>query len=148
LASLPPEVDVPLPLRLGFIELPVVGAVPGVAELAAGSPIVDPRPLGAPTFWAKASALENARADAIAVVKSFIAGFLLKTTETNRWPREGSGRWSRKAMEPEGNRGVTGGSTVCSGDKHSRSPGSDRSRKTHKMTAKEAADGYGAAGMP
>ena len=25
----------PLPLRLGFIELPVVGEVPGVAELAA-----------------------------------------------------------------------------------------------------------------
>jgi hypothetical protein len=37
LASLPPEVEVPLPLRLGFIELPVVGEVPGVAELAAGS---------------------------------------------------------------------------------------------------------------
>jgi hypothetical protein len=34
LASLPPEVDVPLPLRLGFIELPVVGEVPGVAEPA------------------------------------------------------------------------------------------------------------------
>jgi hypothetical protein len=48
LASLPPEVDVPLPLGLGFVELPVVGDVPGVAELAAGSPVVDPRPLGAP----------------------------------------------------------------------------------------------------
>jgi hypothetical protein len=72
LASLPPEVDVPLPLRLGFIELPVVGAARGVAELAAGSPIVDPRPLGAPAVCAKASALENARADATAVVKSFI----------------------------------------------------------------------------
>jgi hypothetical protein len=35
LASLPPEVEVPL--RLGFIEFPVVGDVPGVAELAAGS---------------------------------------------------------------------------------------------------------------
>jgi hypothetical protein len=73
LASLPPEVDVPLPLRLGFIELPVVGEVPGVAEPAAGSPVVDPRPLGAPPLCAKASALENARADAIAVVMSFIA---------------------------------------------------------------------------
>jgi hypothetical protein len=49
LASLPPEVDVPLPLRLGFIAFPVVlGEVPGVAELAAGSPVVDPRPLGMP----------------------------------------------------------------------------------------------------
>jgi hypothetical protein len=46
LASLPPDVDVPLPLRLDFIELPVVGDVPGVAELAAGSPEVEPRPLG------------------------------------------------------------------------------------------------------
>ena len=46
LASLPPEVDVPLPLGLGFIELPVVGDVPGAAELAAGSPVVEPRPLG------------------------------------------------------------------------------------------------------
>ena len=32
---------------LGFIEFPVVGDVPGVAELA-GSPVVEPRPLGAP----------------------------------------------------------------------------------------------------
>jgi hypothetical protein len=76
LASLPPEVDVPLPLRLGFIELPVVGAAPGVAELAAGSPVVDPRPFGAPAVCAKASALENARADATAVVKSFITASL------------------------------------------------------------------------
>jgi hypothetical protein len=52
LSSRPPEVDVPLPLRLGFIALPVVGALPGVAELAAGSPLVDPRPLGAPAAWA------------------------------------------------------------------------------------------------
>jgi hypothetical protein len=51
LASLPPDVDVPLPLRLDFIELPVVGDVPGVAELAAGSPEVEPRPLGTP-IWA------------------------------------------------------------------------------------------------
>jgi hypothetical protein len=46
LASLPPDVDVPLPLGFGFIAFPVVGALPGVAELAAGSPVVDPRPLG------------------------------------------------------------------------------------------------------
>jgi hypothetical protein len=48
LASLPPELEVPLPLRLGFTELPVVGAVPGVAELAAGSPLTAPRPLAPP----------------------------------------------------------------------------------------------------
>ena len=46
-ASLPPEVDVPLPLRFGLVKAPLAGAVPGVAELAAGSPVTDPRPLGA-----------------------------------------------------------------------------------------------------
>jgi hypothetical protein len=44
LASLPPELDVPLPLRE---ELPVVvpefDAVDGFAELAAGSPVTEPR---------------------------------------------------------------------------------------------------------
>ena len=40
--------DVPLPLGLALFEDPVVGEVPGVAELAAGSPVVEPRPLGAP----------------------------------------------------------------------------------------------------
>jgi hypothetical protein len=48
LSSLPPDVEVPLPLGFDFIELPVVGAEPGVAELAAGSPVVAPRPLAAP----------------------------------------------------------------------------------------------------
>jgi hypothetical protein len=48
LSSLPPDVEVPLPLGFDFIELPLVGEVPGVAELAAGSPVVAPRPLGAP----------------------------------------------------------------------------------------------------
>jgi hypothetical protein len=48
LASLPPDVDVPLPFRLGFVELPVVGEEPRVEELAAGSTDVEPRPLGAP----------------------------------------------------------------------------------------------------
>ena len=40
----------PLPLGLACIELPVVGDVPGLAELAAGSPVVEPRPLGAPAL--------------------------------------------------------------------------------------------------
>jgi hypothetical protein len=74
LASLPPEVELPLPLRLGFIALPVVGDVPGVAELAAGSPIVEPRPLGAPFwFWAKADAPDNANAVANTIVENFMA---------------------------------------------------------------------------
>jgi hypothetical protein len=54
LASLPPELDVPLPLRE---ELPVVapefGAVEGFAELAAGSPVTEPRPLGPPCACAR-----------------------------------------------------------------------------------------------
>jgi hypothetical protein len=48
LSSLPPDVEVPLPLGLDFIELPVVWEAPGVAELPAGSPVVAPRPLSAP----------------------------------------------------------------------------------------------------
>jgi hypothetical protein len=39
LASLPPDVDVPLLILLGFMELPVVGDVEGFAELDAGSPL-------------------------------------------------------------------------------------------------------------
>jgi hypothetical protein len=51
---------------------PVVplGAVLGVAELAAGSPVVDPRPLGDP-FCAIATVLENIM-KAIAAVLEFI----------------------------------------------------------------------------
>jgi hypothetical protein len=82
LSSLPPDVDVPLPLGLGCIELPVVGEVPGVAELAAGSPVVDPRPLGAPcassipdssALCPKVIVLENAKAASATTVIGFIA---------------------------------------------------------------------------
>ena len=62
----------PLPLRLGAIELPVVGDVPGVAELAAGSPVVEPRPLGAPPC-AYAKVPEAASAAANAIVVNFMA---------------------------------------------------------------------------
>ena len=49
LSSLPPELDVPLPLGLDRVDVPVVGvSARGVAELAAGSPVTAPRPLGAP----------------------------------------------------------------------------------------------------
>jgi hypothetical protein len=71
LASLPPEVEVPLPLVLGFIELPVVGELPGVAELAAGSPVVEPRPVGAP-LCAYAKPAESVQAAAKAMVASFM----------------------------------------------------------------------------
>jgi hypothetical protein len=54
LASLPPELDVSLPVRE---ELPVVapesGVFEGLAELAAGSPVTEPRPLGPPCAWAR-----------------------------------------------------------------------------------------------
>jgi len=77
LASLPPEVDVPLPLGLGFIELPVVGDVPGAAELAAGSPVVEPRPLGTPLCaFAQVAPTSSAtanEADAKDIVVSFMA---------------------------------------------------------------------------
>ncbi|WP_456633674.1 hypothetical protein [Bradyrhizobium sp. USDA 10063] len=73
LSSRPPEVDVPLPLRLGLVALPVVGAEPGVAELAAGSPVVDPRPLGAPPACASASVEHSVTPKANAVRVSFIA---------------------------------------------------------------------------
>ena len=62
----------PLPLRLGFIELPVVGEVPGVAELAAGSPVVDPRPLGTP-FCACAKAPQSVSVAARRIVVNFMA---------------------------------------------------------------------------
>src|ERR1700722_20488435 len=85
LASPPPDVDVPPPLGLAFIELPTVGDVPGVAELAAGSPMVDPRPLGPPLFepvWfepvcANASVLESANTPASAIDENFMIGFLI-----------------------------------------------------------------------
>ncbi|HEX9212837.1 MAG TPA: hypothetical protein VF901_20220 [Bradyrhizobium sp.] len=39
----------PLPLRLGLVAAPVVGcSARGVMELAAGSPVTAPRPLGSP----------------------------------------------------------------------------------------------------
>jgi hypothetical protein len=72
LSSLPPDVEVPLPLGLDFIELPVVGAAPGVAELAAGSPVIAPRPLGPPAC-ASATLLETAKVEATANVASFIS---------------------------------------------------------------------------
>jgi hypothetical protein len=57
LSSLPPEVDVPLPLGFDPVVVPL-GAAAGLAELAAGSPCIDPRPLGAP-FWAIAAVLKS-----------------------------------------------------------------------------------------
>jgi hypothetical protein len=82
LASLPPDVDVPLPLGLAFIELPTVGDVPGVAELAAGSPIIEPLPLGPPLFepaCANASVLDRASMPASVIDESFMIGFLVSS---------------------------------------------------------------------
>jgi hypothetical protein len=54
------------------MELPVVGDEPGLAELAAGSPAVDPAPLGAPPCaYAKEPQSVSAAASAIDV--SFMA---------------------------------------------------------------------------
>jgi len=65
-------VDVPLPLRLGVVELPVVGDELGLADLVAGSPVVDPAPLGAP-LCAYASAPQMAKAAASAIGVSFMS---------------------------------------------------------------------------
>jgi hypothetical protein len=47
LASLPPELDVPLPLREELsVVAPEFGAVEGFAQLATRSPVAEPRPLG------------------------------------------------------------------------------------------------------
>jgi hypothetical protein len=72
LASLPPEVDVPLPLGLEFIELPVVGDALGVAELAAGSPVTEPLPVGVP-FWAYAALPASVSTSATGMVVNFMA---------------------------------------------------------------------------
>jgi len=72
LASLPPELDVPLPLEFDFTALPVVGDDPGVAELAAGSPVTAPRPL-APLDCAKAVPAQSMTAATTAGFINFMA---------------------------------------------------------------------------
>jgi hypothetical protein len=84
LLSRPPEVDVPLLLRLGLVALPVVGAAPGVAELAAGSPVVDPRPLGPPPVCASASVEHSVNPRANAIRFSFIATIFETSMKPNR----------------------------------------------------------------
>ncbi|MBV9459068.1 MAG: hypothetical protein JO141_16315 [Bradyrhizobium sp.] len=85
LASLPPELDVPLPLRLGFMALPVVGDVPGVAELAAGSPLTAPLPL-APPDWAKAAPEQSTTAVTTAGFKTFMTKSLTCGIKALRLP--------------------------------------------------------------
>jgi hypothetical protein len=53
------------------MELPVVGDDPGVAELAAGSPVTAPRPL-APPDWAKAALEQSTTAATTAGFEMFI----------------------------------------------------------------------------
>jgi hypothetical protein len=81
LSSRPPDVEVPLPLRLGLIALSVVGDAPLVDELAAGSPAVDPRPLGAPAFCAWAQEMPRAQANARTIV-----GFIAKSSQISMKP--------------------------------------------------------------
>ncbi|MDI3562657.1 hypothetical protein [Bradyrhizobium sp. Arg816] len=51
MSSLPPEVEVPLPLGFDLVAVPVVcESACGVAELAAGSPVTAPRQLGGPAW--------------------------------------------------------------------------------------------------
>lgn len=91
LSSLPPEVDVPLPLGFDRDAAPVVGADWGVDELAAGSPVVDPRPLGPPVVWAWAETAQRERAEAKAIVVSFIVSSFRKSMKLIEQRRECSG---------------------------------------------------------
>jgi hypothetical protein len=75
---LPPEVDVPLPLVDDLDPALGLGSAEGFAELAAGSPLIAPRPLGVP--WAKANELLRRMVKAI-VVRFMV--FLLK--RINQW---------------------------------------------------------------
>src|SRR4051812_16218390 len=87
LSSLPPEVEVPLPLGLDLMELPVVDEAPVVAVLAAGSPVVELRALG--PAWASARLAESKTAKAAIKAARFISSILLPA-ETNRRARIGS----------------------------------------------------------
>ena len=48
LSSLPPEADVPLPLEEELEPVVLLGSALGLDVLAAGSPLIEPRPLGLP----------------------------------------------------------------------------------------------------
>jgi hypothetical protein len=79
LASLPPDVDVPLPLLFGAI--PVVSEEPfELAELAAGRGVPGPPGL----LWANASGPDTRRTTAIVTAASFMVGLPLQNlTEAN-----------------------------------------------------------------
>jgi hypothetical protein len=96
LSSRPPELDVPLPLGFDPVVL-VVGAALGLAELAAGSPVIDPRPLAVP-LCAIAAVLPSTITVATSPVVKFIVesfglrdnriadlGFLGLTLIPQRW---------------------------------------------------------------
>ncbi|RXH03084.1 hypothetical protein EAS61_00995 [Bradyrhizobium zhanjiangense] len=87
---MPPEVEVPLPLGFDRVAVPVVdGSARGVAELAAGSPVTAPRPLGAPPC-AKADPASNTTTIAanpvficaLPVLCGLTAGLLLRSARS------------------------------------------------------------------
>jgi len=110
LSSRPPELDVPLPLGL-LRAAPVVGAVPGVAELAAGSPVTDPRPLGAPFSAKAADAPVRRTATAVSNVFIGILQFVAQAAQLAGVPpdRRGAQKCFLMALEPIWNRGVGAG---------------------------------------
>jgi len=57
LSSLPPDVEVPLPLREELEPVVLLGSALGLDVLAAGSPVVEPRPLGLPCANTRAQLL-------------------------------------------------------------------------------------------
>lgn len=68
LSSFPPEVDVPLPLDEEVDPVVRGGAALGLAELAAGSPVTAPLPLGFPC----AEALESPARRMTTAITNFI----------------------------------------------------------------------------
>ena len=84
--SLPPDVDVPLPL-IDEVE-PVVagGSALGLDVLAAGSPVMDPRPLGLPcakaTEWLLSRTLKII---ATSFMELVLSSSLLKNLEMERF---------------------------------------------------------------
>ncbi|QOZ75632.1 hypothetical protein XH83_09340 [Bradyrhizobium sp. CCBAU 53351] len=80
---MPPDEEVPLPLGFDLVAAPVVGVSAfGVAELAAGSPVTAPRPLGAPPCARAAPANSMAT---IAASPAFM--FVLLFARANRGAR-------------------------------------------------------------
>jgi hypothetical protein len=122
LSSRPPEVELPLPLRLDDAPVVSAGAALGFAELAAGSPVVEPRPLGAPPCaWASVR-LPNIILEMISacfmghlhrtldpIMLRSIRSSPMTATALGRWVAQHSGSTDKKPpIRPKPRRAVAG----------------------------------------